>query len=91
VGIGFGLPPRLVSNDGSDRVVMGDIFHTADASPFDSINRLNPDDRVQSLSRLDGADALLVAFEDLRLIEGDADFNDLVVRVVATDGLLGPA
>ncbi|CAH0149661.1 VCBS repeat-containing protein [Roseomonas sp. CECT 9278] len=80
--------PRLV-RDGTGAAILGDIFHTLDANPFDAGNALNTGGEVQALSRADGAQSLLVAFEDLRFSASDADFNDLVLRVsVSTDLVL---
>jgi len=79
--------PMLVSIEHGGSMV-GDIFHTADAYPFDMFNPLSTGGRVQELSRLDAHGNLLIAFEDQQLAHGDADFNDLVVRVTH-DSLFG--
>jgi hypothetical protein len=75
---------------GDEGFVAGDIFHTADADSLDLVNALNTGGQVQALSRFDAGDgSLMIGFEDLRLAQGDADFNDLVLRVSTGETLLG--
>lgn len=75
--------PVLV-RDGTGAAVNGTIFHTADIDPYDSRNLLNPGGHVQALSRT-SANNLTIAFDDMPLSAGDADFNDLVLLVTRTD------
>jgi hypothetical protein len=78
--------PTLVS-DSDGRAIQGEIFHTTDARMFDVVNPLNGGGYFQALSRFDGRDTLIIGFEDLRLPFGDADFNDLMLRVTITDAI----
>ncbi|MEP9380627.1 hypothetical protein ABLE91_28325 [Aquabacter sp. CN5-332] len=79
--------PMLVSVERDGESVMGNIFHTADANAFDMLNPLNAGGGMQSLSRIDADGSLQIAFEDELLTSGDADFNDLIVRVTPHDSL----
>jgi hypothetical protein len=82
--------PLLQRVGGDEGFVAGDIFHTADADSLDLVNALNTGGQVQALSRFDAGDgSLMIGFEDLRLAQGDADFNDLVLRVSTGETLLG--
>ena len=74
-------PPDLLANGD---VVDQDVFHVIDTgSANDSSNQLNPGGGGQAISGLvaDGA-GLTIAFEDVRLGDGDDDFNDTVVDVL---------
>lgn len=76
-------PPTLLA-DGS--IVHQDVFHAIDtSSPAGSSNQLNPGGGGQVISGLvpDGA-GLTIAFEDVRLGQGDNDFNDTIVDVLPT-------
>ncbi|NMJ43964.1 DUF4114 domain-containing protein [Roseomonas sp. JC162] len=81
--------PMLVRDGPGGGAIVGDIFHSLDANPFDAVNPLNSGGRVQMLSRLDADGSLVIGMEDLRLANGDADFNDLVLRVTVTEPLFG--
>lgn len=81
--------PMLVHDGPGGGTIVGDIFHSLDANPFDVFNPLNSGGQVQMLSRLDADGSLVIGIEDLRLANGDADFNDLVLRVSVTEPLFG--
>jgi hypothetical protein len=75
--------PALVhiATDGTETLVLGDIMHTADVSPDDPlVNVLNPDGGGQVTSGV-AEGQFTVAFEDLRLDDGDRDFNDALFAV----------
>lgn len=74
-------PPVLFQNGFE---VRQDVFHAIDADPSDpTTNNLNPGGGGQVISGLvpDGA-GLTIAFEDIRLGQGDNDFNDTVIDVL---------
>ncbi|MBR0658057.1 FG-GAP repeat domain-containing protein [Neoroseomonas oryzicola] len=81
--------PLLVRDMPGGGAILGDIFHSLDVDPLDVFNPLNTGGRVQMLSRLDADGSLVIGIEDLRLANGDADFNDLVLRVAVTEPLFG--
>jgi hypothetical protein len=69
---------RHVADDGSVRMIRGQVLHTADVDPDRLDNNLNPGGAERVVSGLDPTTgALLLGFEDLR----DFDFNDVVVGV----------
>ncbi|MBR0651547.1 DUF4114 domain-containing protein [Roseomonas terrae] len=82
------VAPTLVSADRPGQAVEGEIFHTADANTFDMVNPLNTGGLIQTLSRVDADGSLMIGFEDLLLMQGDADFNDLLIRVTSNDDII---
>ncbi len=74
-----------ISESGVERLVAGDIMHTADPSFFEPLaNPLNPGGGAQVTSgTLDGL--FTVAFEDKPLAASDRDFNDALFAVDLLD------
>ncbi len=89
--------PQLLFTDanGVTRPVTGSLYHTADPTPDDLANPLNPDGREHTISGYDpaGGSGLLIAFEDLTFgaqppgsptefgFSGDNDFFDVTIEV----------
>ena len=84
--IGDGQPPVLVhiAENGTETVVQGLVFHTADADPTTPENLLNPFGRTQVVSGLTGDEGdLTISFEDQTPANrgADFDFNDNTFQV----------
>ncbi|MGF1474980.1 MAG: Ig-like domain-containing protein [Geminicoccaceae bacterium] len=86
--------PQLVhiGDDGTETVVEGVVFHTADASPqTPEHNRINPDDEGHVVSGTTEEGDVLVGFEDGLGERNDNDHNDLIIRIERDGEICDPS